>query len=333
MNTEDKFFIVSSPDGLLNIRSTAKVEDGNDLGDFDLVNNDVIHAVEVVVSGSITFHRFDRIYRGGKRYNFPFTGFPKFVTSPTGKHWVAEKAGTEILMTETANPESSGTGSVAADKPINTVQASTGKKYVGWRVLHKAEGGYQATPQDMPEVIPPVDQVGLPMTREIQQMSFDLMKHFNSAITPKLWTAVHYGHVAFTNHQGFGDHPKGGGPRANYITGDDLDKELPKYDKMGRICGGMFVRGVEIGNMLVCQPGIHGIDSRMPLPSIQTIVENNWYFFAVVFNPRRLNHFPQGQGGPVAIPFIFDRDVKFPLSLFENWEADTLPDPLTLYKK
>jgi len=315
MSTEDKFFIVSSPDGLLNIRSTSEVKDGNDLGDFDLVNNDVIHAVEVVVSGIFTFHRFDRIYRGGKRYDLPFRRFPTFVVSPTGKHWVAEKAGTDVLMTETSNPE----------LPI--------KKYVGWRSLHKSEGGYEKTPVDMPEVIPPVDQVGLSMTKEIQQMSFDLMKHFNSAITPKLWTAVHYGHIAFTNYQGFGNHPKSGGPRANYITGDDLNKELPKYDKMGRICGGMFVRGVEKGNMLVCQPGVHGIDARQPLPTIQTIVENNWYFFAVVFNPKRVYHFPQGQGDPVAMPFIFDRDVQFPLSLFEKWESDTLPDPLTLYKK
>lgn len=315
MNSENKFFIVSSPDNTLNIRSTAKVEDGNDLGSFDLVNNDVIHAVEVVVSGSFTFHRFDCIYRNGTRYDLPFNKIPNYIGSSTGNYWAAEKAGTDVLMKETTNPE----------LPV--------KKYIGWRVLHKVEGGSQNTPEGMPEVIPPVDQVGLPMTREIQQMSFELMKHFNPAITPKLWTAVHYGHVAFTNYNGFGDHPKGGGPRANYITGDDLDKELPKYDKMGRICGGMFVRGVEQGDRLVCQPGIHGMDARKALPSIQTIVENNWYFFAVVYFPKRLEHFPQGQGSPVAIPFIFDRDVQFKLSLFEKWESDTLPDPLTIYKK
>ena len=312
MSTEDRFFIVSSSDGRLNIRSTAKVEDGNDLGDFDLLNNDVIHAIEVVVSGNITFHRFDRIYRGGKRYDFPFKGFPTFVVSPTGKHWVAEKAGTDVLMKETTNPE------------------LPGKKYVGWRSLHKAEGGHEKTPLGMPEVIPPENPYAIDMTKEIQQMSFNLMKHFNPAITQQQWSKVHEHNIAFTNYQGF---KKPGDPRANFILGEDLNKELPKYDKAGRICGGTFLRGEVREDKLVCIPGVHGIDSTKPLPPLQTIVDNNWYFYAISFHAKRVEHFPQGQGGPVAIPFIFDREVQFPLSLFVKWESDTLPDPLTLYKK
>lgn len=334
MNPEDKFFIVSSPDGRLNVRSTAKVEDGNDLGDFDLINGDVIHAVGVEVSGGFTFHRFDRIHRNGTRHDFPFKGFPGYVASPTGKHWVAEKAGADVLMAETTNPESPGKVSDTVGKPINApVHPTTAKKYVGWRVLHKAEGGYGKTPPGMPEVIPPEDQIGLSMTKEIQEMSFNLMTHFNPAINKKSWTQVHHGHIAFTNYQGFGTEPKSGGPRANFITGEDLDKELPKYDKMGRVCGGMFIRGIERGDKLVCQPGVHGIDATKPLPSIQTIVENNWYFYAICFFPRNLDHFPQGKGAPVAIPFIFDREIVFPLSLLEKWEDDKLPDPLKIYRK
>jgi len=332
MNPEDKFFIVSSPDGRLNVRSTAKVEDGNDLGEFDLLNGDVIHAVGVEVSGGFTFHRFDRIHRKGKRYDFPFKGFPGYVVSPTGKHWVAEKAGNDVLMTETKNPELSANASATVNNPVVPTQSSSAKKYTGWRVLHKAEGGYAKTPVGMPEVVPPEDQIGLPMTKEIQEMSYKLMTHFNSAINAKQWTHVHHGLIAFTNYQGFGTEPKSGGPRANFITGEDLDKELPKYDKMGRICGGMFVRGMEKGDKLVCQPGVHGIDAKSPLPSIQTIVENNWFFYAVCFHPKRVEHFPQGKGGPVAIPFIFDREIAFPISLFEKWEADALPDPLKMYR-
>ncbi len=329
MKTEDKFFIVSSPDGRLNVRSTAKVEDGNDLGEFDLLNGDVIHAVGVEVSGSFTFHRFDRIHRNGKRYDFPFKGFPGYVESPTGKHWVAEKAGTDVLMAETKNPELSANASATINSPVVPTQSSSAKKYSGWRVLHKAEGGYGKTPQGMPEVVPPENPVGIDMTKEIQRMSFELMKHFNPAITPELWSKVHEHDIAFTNYQGF---KKPGDPRANFITGQDLNKELPKYDKAGRICGGMFVTGIERGGKLVCQPGVHGIAANKPLPDIQTIVENNWYFYAISFHPRRVEHFPQGKGGPVAIPFIFDREIVFPISLFEKWEADTLPDPLKMYR-
>ena len=320
MSTEDRYFIVSSPDGRLNIRSTAKVEDGNDLGDFDLLNNDVIHAVEVVVSGNITFHRIDRIYRGGKRYDYSFKGFPAFVVSPTGKHWVAEKVGTDLLMKDTVDPESPGAGSGAA-----------GKKYVGWRVLHQGEGGYAKNPLNMPEVIPPENPVAINMTEAIQRMSFELMKHFNPAITPKLWTKVYEHNIAFTNYNGFG---KSGDLRANYITGENLDKGFPKYDKAQRLCGGMFLRGETRSDKLVCQPGIHGIDSTRPLPDLQTIIDNNWYFYAITLynSPSKVGHFPHGKGGPVAIPFIFDREIQFPISLFERWESDTLPEPTRLYK-
>jgi hypothetical protein len=332
MNPEDKFFIVSSPDGRLNVRSTGEVENGNDLGDFDLINGDVIHAVDVEVSsGGVTFHRFDCIYRNGTRYDSPFNGFPKYVASTTGKYWVAEKAGTDAFMAETDNPESPARGSDTARKTINDPKSPSAKKYVGWRVLHKAEGGYDKNPLGMPGVIPPINPLALEMTEAIQRMSFSLMKQFNPAITPQLWTKIHDHDRAFTNHNGFA---KAGDPRANYITGENLSSPLPKYDKMQRLCGGQFVRGEVRGDNLVCIPGVHGIDASKPLPSIQTIIDNNWYLFAITLtNASKVDHFPQGKGGPVVIPFIFDREIEFPLSLFEKWEADTLPDPLKIYRK
>jgi len=209
-----------------------------------------------------------------------------------------------------------------------------GKKFMGWRVLHQAEGGYQKNPLNMPEVIPPTNPVAIEMFRNIQEMSYELMRFFNPAITPKQWTAVHGGFVAFTNYQGFGTEPKSGGPRANYILMRDLNSPLPKYDKAQRLCGGMFLRGEVRGDMLVCIPGIHGIHAKMPLPSVKEIVEKNWYLFAVTLyeRPDKIGHFPQGQGGPVAIPFIFDREISFPLAYFDKWEDDTLPDALTFYR-
>ena len=332
MNSEDKLFVVTFTQGL-NIRSSGKnLGPQNDIGDFDLAYGDVIHAVAVEEKDGSVYHKFDRIYRDGTPYDLPFDKFPSFQASPTGEYWTAEKSGSTIYMKET---------DIATAVKTPTDKPASNFKYVGWRVLHKDEGGHPRTPNGMPEVIPPVVQRALDMTKEIQEMSFNLMKHFNKDITPKLWTNVHDGERAFTNFNGFGNGKQGGGPRANFITSSDLSAPLPRYDKMGRLCGGMFVRGVQQGNELVCTPGKHGIDANKPLPDIQTIVDNNWYFFAIVWyqakgkKPGYVSHFPAGKGsdGPVAIPFIFNMDVKFPIEYFEKWEADELPDSVKYYRK
>jgi len=337
IEAEDVFFVVTYEYGLY-IRSSGK-KDNNHLGEeFELAAGDVIHAIAVQVTDGITFHKFDRIYRDGTRYDHPFANIPSYQASPTGEYWSGEKDANRVWMTETNDPELSDIQSVGGMEDDSQITST--KKYVGWRALHKDEGGHQKTPSTMPEVIPPVDQFALKMTKEIQEMSFNLMKHFNKAITPNIWTKVHDGERAFTNFNGFGNGKHGGGPRANYITNKDLDKPLPRYDKMGRLCGGMFVRGDVQGGYLVCTPGKHGIDATRPMPTIQEIVDNNWYFFAMVWyeakgkRPGYVSHFPAGRGneGPVAIPFIFDRKIKFPISLFEKWEEDELPDPLKYYK-
>ena len=332
IKAEDIFFVVTYEYGLY-IRSSGKKEN-NHLGEeFELAAGDVIHAIAVQESDGITFHKFDRIYRGGTRYDHPFANIPSYQASPTGEYWSGEKDANRVWMTETIDPELSDTQSTGGTD--DNSQTTSTKKYDGWRVLHYAEGGYDATPLNMPEVIPPIDQIGLPMTREIQQMSFDLMKHFNPAITKKLWTNVHHGDRAFTNHNGFGSKAMGKwglSSRANFITGEDTQNKLPKYDKMGRVCGGMFIRGTVQGGFLVCQPGIHGIDANKPMPDMQTIIDKNWYFFAITRYKTSVGHFPQGKGGPVAIPFIFDREIKFPISLFEKWEADELPNQLKFYR-
>jgi hypothetical protein len=332
MKVEDTFFVVTYEHGLY-IRSSGKKEN-NHLGEeFELAAGDVIHAIAVQVTDGITFHKFDIIYRGGIRYDHPFSTIPSYQASPTGEYWSGEKDANRVWMIETSDPGLSDTQSPGGTD--DNSQTTSTKKYIGWRVLHYAEGGYDNTPLDMPEVIPPIDQIGLPMTREIQQMSFDLMKHFNPAITKQLWTRVHDGDRAFTNHNGFGAKAMGKwglSSRANFILGEDIKNELPKYDKMGRVCGGMFIRGIVQDGFLACQPGIHGIDAKKPLPDIQTIIDNNWYFFAITRYEKSVGHFPQGKGGSVAIPFIFDREVKFPIKLFEKWESDELPDQLKLYR-
>ena len=204
------------------------------------------------------------------------------------------------------------------------------KKYIGWRVLHKLEGGNQATPPGMPEVTPPINAIALPMTESIQHMSYDLMRYFNPAITTSLWTKVHRYDKAFNNNNGF---ERPGDPRWNYIANTNSGSPLPKYDKAQRLCGGQFVRGVVVGDELHCTAGVHGIDGLSPMPSVSTIVENNWYLFAVSVNSNftQISDFPQGQGGVVAIPFIFTGVIKFPLSYFTRWEGNSLPIHTKIY--
>lgn len=203
-------------------------------------------------------------------------------------------------------------------------------KYSGWRVKHKIENGYQKTPPNEPEVIPPTNPISLAMTSVIQRMSYDLMRHFNPAITENLWTKVHRFDKAFNNGNGFEDPTD---PRVNFVTGDNLTYSYPKYDKAQRLCGGQFVRGNVVGNELHCIAGVHGIDGSKPMPSVSAIVENNWYLFAVSVNENftQISNFPQGLGGVVAIPFIFTGTIKFPLSYFTKWESDSLPDHLKIY--
>ena len=99
---EDLYFKVTA--SVLNIRSSGNVAD-NDLGAFNLVKDDIIHAVEKVVPGS-TFHRFDAFWRNGIKYVHPFTNAPSYVSSPTGQYWTAEKGEVSgVWLEQTTNPE------------------------------------------------------------------------------------------------------------------------------------------------------------------------------------------------------------------------------------
>jgi len=219
-------------------------------------------------------------------------------------------------------------------KHVSDPQPPPAPKYDGWRVKHKIEGGHQATPPKMPEVQPPLDALPLPMTKEIQLMSWDLMSRANPLVTKKKWTAVHYGHVAFTNNHGFGTEPGDGGPRANYVLMEDLSYELPVYVKSQYVCGGSFITGTAEGDYLICKSGIDGIDPDAPMPTFEQIITNHWFIYAVTVNDNftQIDHFPQGGGGPVLIPFIFRGERRFKLSNFERWQADILPHPLKVYR-
>lgn len=205
-------------------------------------------------------------------------------------------------------------------------------KYAGWRVLHKVEEGWQNTPAGMPEVMPAENPKSVAMTRWVQSMSFNLMTRLNSAITPALWRKIHGYKTAFNNFPQNGY--DGGIPHADFINNLDLNMSLPNYDKT-RVCGGSFITGEAVSDRLVLRAGVHGIDADSPMPETQTIIEKHWFIYAVstgVNDESRIDHFPQGRGGPVLIPLIFRGTITFPLACFERWEQDTLPDPLRIYK-
>jgi hypothetical protein len=249
---------------------------------------------------------------------------------------------------------------------VGNSETSAPVHYTGWRGLHWIqEGGRPVAYRGAPAVIPPIETVVLPMTRAIQLMSFALMQKINPFITAKKWHALHGHAVAMNNGDQNGY--DGGILHVDYVEGTNLGATPPRYDKMQRTFGGTFIQG-EIGysvmqsirdavtlmrqmifsprrvmgtfrksfsalaqnNVIHCLPGVHGIDATKPLPDTQTIIKNNWYVIAVTAGDEIYN-FPQGQGGWVVYPFIFDRPISFQLGFFHRWDRDYLPDPLKTY--
>lgn len=202
------------------------------------------------------------------------------------------------------------------------------KRYIGWRCLHAAEGGYQSDPRGMPEIRP-----GLPnpdpvlMTKGLQLLSWNLSHSRNSLFTKKNWRATHGNTVAFTNTQGFN---KAGDPRADFVNMLNVTRPLPKLMK-GLICGGMFIRGYKIGNFLHCIPGVHAIDANKPVPSLAEVLANEWYYEATTQYYGKMSHFPQGHGAPVYLPYVLREETTYPIEWFVPWEEDYLPDPLKIY--
>jgi len=94
---EDKYFKVEPTITSLNIRSSAEVLSNNDLSTFNLTANDIVHVIEVIISGTTTWHNIDKIWRNGNPLVFS-------VTSSTGQYWTAEKSGTSLWMRETISP-------------------------------------------------------------------------------------------------------------------------------------------------------------------------------------------------------------------------------------
>jgi hypothetical protein len=166
------------------------------------------------------------------------------------------------------------------------------------------------------------------MTDEIQWMSYELMRRFCPAVDGPRWRTLHGSAVAMNNgtQNGYNETES----HADFINGMDFAAPLPRYDKMQRLFQGSFFTGKRDGDLIWCVPGVDGIDATKPLPTIDEIVERNWYVVAVCTGSPPF-HFRPTWGGWIVYPFILDRLVAFEAKYFTTWDETFLPDPLTQY--
>jgi hypothetical protein len=115
-----------------------------------------------------------------------------------------------------------------------------------WRVKHDIEMG-SVWRRGLPEVHPLFANHHSEFQAWAQKVSFGL----NPWFTPELWTKAYDYEYWMTNHQGFGD---GTDPRANFITGENLTKELPRVEAL--VCGGSMIEGVRVGDWVKVK-GLH----------------------------------------------------------------------------
>lgn len=227
-------------------------------------------------------------------------------------------------------------------KVARSSEPTANPMFVGWRWLHGVEGG-RMPPPGMPEIVPPIDVVRLEMNEAIQRLSYLLMTRLNPLITGALWRKLHSYDRAMTNKEQNGY--DGGTAHADFINRYDMSASLPAYDKMQRGFGGSFFCGMDLGDRIRCDPGVHGIDARtVTMANVEQKVDeafdNNWYVHAVsIGDPdySNISYFPQGKGLVVVYPFIFDRPITFwknyqGRQYLESWNADELPDPLKIYR-
>lgn len=196
----------------------------------------------------------------------------------------------------------------------------------GRRVLHLAEGGYDHK-VGYPAIHPSFDAPSILFTETMQHLSYNVMKRISPLITPQQWTRVFGDGTAVTNGQGFGNST----PRRNYITGEDVNNpnaELPKLLK-AIIFSGTFIRGERVGNQLVCIPGVHGVNSNLAMPDVDTVLSKNWYTCAVSADLTSAAHFIANT--PTPIVYFLKETVTYPIEWFVEWNENFLPNPLRFY--
>lgn len=192
-----------------------------------------------------------------------------------------------------------------------------------WRVKHDKELG-ELWRNNLPEIHPFFDNHFWEFNEAWQRFTFALNPH----LTPNKWTAVYGNRRFITNGQGFLDDSD---LRANYITGEDLNRPNPKCEAL--ICGGAVMAGRVEGDRFIPNT----LNSRNAPPSVEWLKARPWLMFDAVTvdsngTPRM---FPQGSGTPVLIPLVADRTrypvITFPMAKLQRWTAAELPSPYGIY--
>ena len=199
-------------------------------------------------------------------------------------------------------------------------------------MLHMAEGGDEHE-NGAPAVHPAINASPVEFTEPMQHLSYDVMRRFGPNITPQQWTRVFADTTAVTNQQGaieiqgFGNFT----PRKNYITGEDVNNPqavLPKLMK-ALLFSGTLIRADLSGGILRLVPGVHAVDATRAMPSVETVIANNWYTYAVSADNQAATHFIAGT--PTAIVYFLKEPVTFPFAWFERWDREVLPNPTQFY--
>lgn len=198
---------------------------------------------------------------------------------------------------------------------LNWVTIPQPIRFIGYRCLHAAEGGF-VNPVGMPNIRRALDQPPVIFTPQLQALAYELMRSQNSTITQNNFDNTFDSDTAWTNRHG-------------------VESNDPKLMD-GLICAGMFLaqegsETVIIDNVeyLVFSPGIHAIDPSQPLPTVEQILARGWYFVANTgTGASGAFHFPQGNQGPVYIPYVLQQAAKYRKEWFTTWDSDHRPDSL-----
>ena len=210
-----------------------------------------------------------------------------------------------------------------------------------WRVIHEWENPESRQRTAVPEVYW-TDATGFVFNEEMQWLSYQLFRwgapSLPEALAKTRWTSLYDAAKAFTNYLGFDD----ADPKANYITGQDLNYPDPEWDKH-RICGGAALQGrietVTHYNYIMKRQETNKvlyfnyIDVTQPLPTLEEVIERHLYFDATVCYKLRTGMFPNGiQDGiyePTLVPLFGKKPVFWPVKYLQGFAE--VPDAYKFY--
>lgn len=147
------------------------------------------------------------------------------------------------------------------------------------RVLHDLEKSSTTFRDGLPEVFsllktdklnPPAEGSSITLTQDWQLLS----RAMNPDLPVNKWTNMYAMGVALANKQGF-PHDAGDQPKANYVTGENLDSPDPKLD-IPRTCGGATHSVIgEVGNYWILET-LQGA-----APTLDFMISHPWLKFDI----------------------------------------------------